>query len=250
MDNLLVFADEDTNPRNGEKPPHRVCPRCHSDNTKFCYFNNYRKSQPRYNCKNCRRHWTHGGALRNVPIGGGSRKIKKVRVEQPPASRGMIPHDIQQFNPQHFPYLQENNDFVGSFGAAAPFGNHFGLFPDLHGGMLANVPPFQSFLPNYLIDYQDVSFEQDFYDVGSVNPMINQSIGGGYVDNPNGYLISQVDQYEWSQLSFNNTAIMDPGASTSGSRGPEDMTVTSDNIKRLKYNRVIKHPCHLEKHGP
>ncbi|KAL8494424.1 hypothetical protein ACS0TY_025290 [Phlomoides rotata] len=31
------------------------CPRCDSANTKFCYYNNYSLSQPRYFCKSCRR---------------------------------------------------------------------------------------------------------------------------------------------------------------------------------------------------
>ncbi|ESQ31298.1 hypothetical protein EUTSA_v10004632mg [Eutrema salsugineum] len=53
------------------------CPRCNSSNTKFCYYNNYSLSQPRHFCKSCRRYWTRGGALRNVPIGGGCRKTKK-----------------------------------------------------------------------------------------------------------------------------------------------------------------------------
>ncbi|KFK28228.1 hypothetical protein AALP_AA8G489000 [Arabis alpina] len=53
------------------------CPRCNSPNTKFCYYNNYSLSQPRHFCKSCRRYWTRGGALRNVPIGGGCRKTKK-----------------------------------------------------------------------------------------------------------------------------------------------------------------------------
>ncbi|GAB2214728.1 hypothetical protein Drorol1_Dr00019090 [Drosera rotundifolia] len=50
------------------------CPRCESTNTKFCYFNNYSLSQPRHFCKTCRRYWTRGGALRNVPVGGGCRR--------------------------------------------------------------------------------------------------------------------------------------------------------------------------------
>ncbi|GFS34736.1 Dof-type zinc finger DNA-binding family protein [Actinidia rufa] len=50
------------------------CPRCASQNTKFCYYNNYSLSQPRYFCKACRRYWTKGGSLRNVPVGGGCRK--------------------------------------------------------------------------------------------------------------------------------------------------------------------------------
>ncbi|XP_031493995.1 dof zinc finger protein DOF1.7-like [Nymphaea colorata] len=53
------------------------CPRCSSTNTKFCYYNNYSLSQPRYFCKTCRRYWTEGGSLRNVPVGGGSRKNKR-----------------------------------------------------------------------------------------------------------------------------------------------------------------------------
>ncbi|MCL7047549.1 hypothetical protein MKW94_011630 [Papaver nudicaule] len=53
------------------------CPRCDSLNTKFCYYNNYNLSQPRHFCKSCRRYWTKGGVLRNVPVGGGIRKTKQ-----------------------------------------------------------------------------------------------------------------------------------------------------------------------------
>ncbi|KAL4577389.1 hypothetical protein LXL04_013498 [Taraxacum kok-saghyz] len=56
------------------------CPRCDSSNTKFCYYNNYNLTQPRYFCKTCRRYWTKGGALRNVPIGGGCRKNKGTSI--------------------------------------------------------------------------------------------------------------------------------------------------------------------------
>ncbi|CAD6240255.1 unnamed protein product [Miscanthus lutarioriparius] len=58
----------------GREPEGLPCPRCESVNTKFCYYNNYNLSQPRYFCKTCRRYWTRGGALRNVPVGGGTRK--------------------------------------------------------------------------------------------------------------------------------------------------------------------------------
>ncbi|XP_014517144.1 dof zinc finger protein DOF3.2 [Vigna radiata var. radiata] len=54
------------------------CPRCDSINTKFCYYNNYNKSQPRHFCRACKRHWTKGGTLRNVPVGGG-RKNKRAK---------------------------------------------------------------------------------------------------------------------------------------------------------------------------
>ncbi|KAF6155864.1 hypothetical protein GIB67_039195 [Kingdonia uniflora] len=55
------------------------CPRCDSSNTKFCYYNNYSLSQPRHFCKACKRYWTRGGTLRNVPVGGGYRKNKRVK---------------------------------------------------------------------------------------------------------------------------------------------------------------------------
>lgn len=52
------------------------CPRCHSMETKFCYYNNYNVNQPRHFCKNCQRYWTAGGTMRNVPVGAGRRKNK------------------------------------------------------------------------------------------------------------------------------------------------------------------------------
>ncbi|CAN6541764.1 unnamed protein product [Malus baccata var. baccata] len=64
----------------GAPPPeqeHLPCPRCDSTNTKFCYYNNYNFSQPRHFCKSCRRYWTHGGTLRDIPVGGGTRKNAK-----------------------------------------------------------------------------------------------------------------------------------------------------------------------------
>ncbi|XWS37239.1 hypothetical protein CRYUN_Cryun19dG0026300 [Craigia yunnanensis] len=57
------------------------CPRCDSLSTKFCYYNNYNLSQPRHFCKSCRRYWTKGGVLRNVPVGGGCRKAKRSKTK-------------------------------------------------------------------------------------------------------------------------------------------------------------------------
>ncbi|KAM3399790.1 hypothetical protein ACQJBY_004937 [Aegilops geniculata] len=63
------------------------CPRCDSANTKFCYFNNYSLSQPRHFCRACRRYWTRGGALRNVPVGGGYRRhAKRAKPKQAAAA--------------------------------------------------------------------------------------------------------------------------------------------------------------------
>ncbi|KAH6829058.1 Dof-type zinc finger DNA-binding family protein [Perilla frutescens var. hirtella] len=66
------------------------CPRCSSTNTKFCYYNNYNKSQPRHFCKSCKRHWTKGGTLRNVPVGGG-RKNKRPKISKAAATTTAVP---------------------------------------------------------------------------------------------------------------------------------------------------------------
>ncbi|KAK1389721.1 Dof zinc finger protein DOF3.5 [Heracleum sosnowskyi] len=69
--------------RGGWKPHVEICPacpRCGSSNTKFCYYNNYSLTQPRYFCKGCRRYWTKGGSLRNVPVGGGCRKARRSKA--------------------------------------------------------------------------------------------------------------------------------------------------------------------------
>lgn len=74
------------------------CPRCESLNTKFCYYNNYSLSQPRYFCKTCRRYWTQGGTLRNVPVGGGCRKGKRAKTSSSSGenSRSQQPPQTQQ----------------------------------------------------------------------------------------------------------------------------------------------------------
>ncbi|KAH7677829.1 Zinc beta-ribbon-containing protein [Dioscorea alata] len=83
LEDVLVQQDQQQQQQQQEKKPRPSpetalkCPRCESTNTKFCYYNNYSLSQPRYFCKGCRRYWTKGGSLRNVPVGGGCRKNKK-----------------------------------------------------------------------------------------------------------------------------------------------------------------------------
>ncbi|VAH82943.1 unnamed protein product [Triticum turgidum subsp. durum] len=62
--------------------PGLKCPRCDSTNTKFCYFNNYSLTQPRHFCRACRRYWTRGGAVRNVPVGGGYRRSAKSKASR------------------------------------------------------------------------------------------------------------------------------------------------------------------------
>ncbi|KAJ9553464.1 hypothetical protein OSB04_017509 [Centaurea solstitialis] len=136
------------------------CPRCESTNTKFCYFNNYSLSQPRHFCKTCRRYWTRGGALRNVPVGGGCRRNKKSskgsrgsRSKSPSATTsstsntaispnscttdmlGHLPHNNR---PSQFPILPPLHQYGGgdlglTFGSGN--GNHL-----IHLGHDSNYP--------------------------------------------------------------------------------------------------------------
>ncbi|KAG4138551.1 hypothetical protein ERO13_D07G141500v2 [Gossypium hirsutum] len=97
------------------RPPEQLnCPRCNSTNTKFCYYNNYSLTQPRYFCKTCRRYWTEGGSLRNVPVGGGSRKNRRsiLSSSSSPSSSSSssasakVPADLK---PTSFSHLSSQN---------------------------------------------------------------------------------------------------------------------------------------------
>ncbi|EOY20733.1 F-box family protein isoform 2, partial [Theobroma cacao] len=109
------------------RPPHDQalkCPRCDSTHTKFCYYNNYSLSQPRYFCKTCRRYWTKGGTLRNIPVGGGCRKNKKVASKKSndqsansnnPGSSSHNPTDLHLSFPEM--NLSHLNNMLGTHGA-------------------------------------------------------------------------------------------------------------------------------------
>lgn len=83
LEEILPACPRPMMEQSGLKPPPPdqalKCPRCDSTNTKFCYYNNYSLSQPRHFCKTCKRYWTRGGTLRNVPVGGGCRKNKRAK---------------------------------------------------------------------------------------------------------------------------------------------------------------------------
>ncbi|XP_018489307.1 dof zinc finger protein DOF1.1-like isoform X1 [Raphanus sativus] len=70
------------------------CPRCNSINTKFCYYNNYNPTQPRHYSKACRRYWTDGGKLRDIPEGGRRRRNSKKNKNgssKSPSSSSILP---------------------------------------------------------------------------------------------------------------------------------------------------------------
>ncbi|KAK8500402.1 hypothetical protein V6N12_013926 [Hibiscus sabdariffa] len=88
------------------RPPEQLnCPRCNSTNTKFCYYNNYSLTQPRYFCKTCRRYWTDGGSLRNVPVGGGSRKNRRPLLS--PSSSASA--KVSDLKPNNFSHTSSQN---------------------------------------------------------------------------------------------------------------------------------------------
>ncbi|XP_055804307.1 dof zinc finger protein DOF2.5-like [Solanum dulcamara] len=114
------------------------CPRCDSPNTKFCYYNNYNLTQPRHFCKTCRRYWTKGGALRNVPIGGGCRKNKTITTAKSSAAKlkNSLPFELigksgifegleQEIIPSN------NNPFL--FSSSLPHQNHNPIISLLKG---------------------------------------------------------------------------------------------------------------------
>ncbi|KAG9128789.1 hypothetical protein Leryth_009571 [Lithospermum erythrorhizon] len=94
------------------------CPRCDSTNTKFCYYNNYNLSQPRHFCKGCRRYWTKGGSLRNVPVGGGCRRNKRSKSNGGSSSKSKA-GDERQLS------TKNNNNNSSSSGANNMVGHHF-----------------------------------------------------------------------------------------------------------------------------
>lgn len=67
------------------------CPRCSSLDTKFRYFNNHSVTQPRHYCKTCKRHWTVGGNLRDIPVGGNPRRNKQTKASSSRCTKPQTP---------------------------------------------------------------------------------------------------------------------------------------------------------------
>lgn len=118
----------------GRKPNVEIspnCPRCGSCNTKFCYYNNYSLTQPRYFCKGCRRYWTKGGSLRNVPIGGGCRKSrrgKSLRLSNDAGQSRSLAYGRLPNYPMGETYGAKGNSLVDSTGSSMmPDGSHIDL---------------------------------------------------------------------------------------------------------------------------
>ncbi|OVA00371.1 zinc finger protein [Macleaya cordata] len=133
------------------------CPRCDSLNTKFCYYNNYSLSQPRYFCKTCRRYWTQGGTLRNVPVGGGCRKGK--RSKKPSSSDQNLnnnnhPQNEHNIHQDHHRQQHQAQNLTTSTSAsasqipplmAATVNPSSLYYPGGGAGFLSSLAAFQSF---------------------------------------------------------------------------------------------------------
>ncbi|KAL8152622.1 hypothetical protein V2J09_010382 [Rumex salicifolius] len=133
------------------------CPRCGSTNTKFCYYNNRSFSQPRHWCRNCRRHWTHGGTLRTIPVGGSRRGRRRPRPST--ATSAVTP-------PAPPPALGLENYYGGV--------NYYET--------VAAAPP--PVLPPFEFDLEE---ELPNFDIGHVDIASNglEEIGHGEFGNPN-----------------------------------------------------------------
>lgn len=211
--------------------PHK-CPRCESLNTKFCYYNNYSLSQPRYFCKACRRYWTQGGTLRNVPVGGGCRKGKRSKASssgvgessrsqtsQPPPPPP--PHELQALPnlatkdlanlgmpPMSLPYYS-GGGFLSSLAAMQslsqpqiPFnqplniGGQYGRSPNMALLQGLNLPSFSS------QQHAQNQQQNEFYQMGNQNLMQpNRALGSW-------------DQNLINTSSANPTASINPSGST------------------------------------
>lgn len=201
LENMLVSskAQQERKPR--PQPEQALkCPRCDSTNTKFCYYNNYSLSQPRYFCKSCRRYWTKGGTLRNVPVGGGCRKNK--RSSSSSAKRTQDQHLGSSTNPlTSLPTMTyDSNDLTLAFsrlqkqsGGQLGFDDHdlslltnpvntnfdfLGNPNNIHTS--AATPAFLDALRSSFLDTQNNNFQNLYYGYGNGNMgEVENSCGGG-----------------------------------------------------------------------
>ncbi|XP_019152309.1 PREDICTED: dof zinc finger protein DOF5.4 [Ipomoea nil] len=142
--------------------PALKCPRCDSLNTKFCYYNNYNLSQPRHFCKSCRRYWTKGGVLRNVPVGGGCRKSKRSKPKSTASASASAstPADGSQECKSNSHSSSESSSLTGTGTTAAE---------------VASTSTATNMASN-LVNYQDSSSAAAFFIPPSSSPRFDQPL--------------------------------------------------------------------------
>ncbi|XP_008799722.2 dof zinc finger protein DOF1.2-like [Phoenix dactylifera] len=181
-----------------------ICPRCDSSNTKFCYYNNYSLTQPRYFCKGCRRYWTKGGNLRNVPVGGGCRKNRRGVSARPQANHPASQSDLN-YDSHGLPDSCRSNH-----------AQHDGMPGSSHHSKNSDLPPSDGStmdlalpeLPGEIMDEPFVSVME-----GATNSAMNQMPGQG---------LNQLGGREITETLFENQTYaddsnfsLDPGSSES-----------------------------------
>ncbi|GLJ55824.1 hypothetical protein SUGI_1198520 [Cryptomeria japonica] len=183
--------------RRGKPHPEQAlkCPRCDSANTKFCYYNNYSLSQPRYFCKTCRRYWTKGGTLRNVPVGGGCRKNKRAKRT---SDEGSSMSTVTDHTSNEFSRLLEKDINNPSISGSMFFGNDMNAaFARIQEAARLGVED-SAFTSSNTADFLGVSYDgmhpmkstgfsgMEFLkslrridgDVGDVNCLLDPQLGG------------------------------------------------------------------------
>lgn len=170
------------------------CPRCDSSNTKFCYYNNYSLSQPRHFCKACKRYWTRGGTLRNVPVGGGCRKNK--RVKRPASSAATT--DGSGANSSSSSSANNNNSVAQSGQIDLSSTSHMisPLFYGLHSNPnsdMSHVLPFSRF--------SNTTSGFDLHD----QPQLINALGLGFSPSSAGNISDSTDHHYQNGFSSNPT---------------------------------------------
>lgn len=192
-----------------QQPPSATlkCPRCDSSNTKFCYYNNYSLSQPRHFCKACKRYWTRGGTLRNVPVGGGCRKNKRLKTSSSSVSAtststpSQNPRLHNSINSSTTPNIISSNhinspmffglDPIGSGGLGFSSSGLLSHFHDLH------QQPFNS----SQFHHPAISFDRNSHVLGNFEPSLMTPMKEIKIEGLNRLYQNQSEQIDLSNFS-------------------------------------------------
>ncbi|XP_034569972.1 dof zinc finger protein PBF [Setaria viridis] len=171
------------------------CPRCNSTNTKFCYYNNNSMTQPRYFCKACRRNWTQGGTLRNIPMN----QLTQQLLMMPTAMAPM---------PADFPIVLPTFMSTGGGGFELPSSDHHSLpFPPL------SLPSNPGTTPS-LLDMLTGGFLDG--GIGAL-PFLPTPPSFGAMQHGHGIMVGSHDQQLVDPLKGVDQALKPPMAATGGS---------------------------------
>lgn len=177
----------------------RSCPRCKSNNTKFCYYNNYSLTQPRYFCKSCRRYWTEGGSLRNVPVGGGSRKSRKSTT----ATTTTVSCSSSSSSSDHFKNKNNNNARLPNYPSSQDLNvafpcamTHFVEVPKVVENMNNGYRGLSSFIPNLMPNSNNIDADlgYHFLPIGEFKPSLGINCVDGFGNGPNLVGFQQLNQ--------------------------------------------------------